>query len=127
MTAALEKRCLACGRWFSWRKKWKTCWEQVAYCSKSCRGTRLSADERVLTPVLFALLEERHAPKTLCPSEVARRFSSDDWRRYMPAMRNIAGRLASFGAVAVTQRGTNIDPRVEPGPFRIGHVKRARG
>jgi hypothetical protein len=81
---------------------------------------RLSAEERSLTPVLFELLEERAAPKTFCPSEVARRASPDDWRRHMPAMRDIAGRLASFGAVAVTQRGEPIDARLVSGLFRVG-------
>jgi hypothetical protein len=115
-----EKRCLACGRWFSWRKKWESCWEQVAYCSKSCRTMRLSEEERSLTPVLFELLEERAAPKTLCPSEVARRASADDWRRHMPVIRDIVGRLASFGAVTVTRRGEPIDPRFVSGLFRVG-------
>ncbi|MFK8003231.1 MAG: DUF3253 domain-containing protein [Polyangiales bacterium] len=119
VTAELEKRCLVCGRWFSWRKKWASCWEQVNYCSKSCRGTRLSADERALTPVLFVLLRER-APKTFCASEVARRVSPESWRLQMPAIRETAARLASFGAVTVTQRGESMDPRLVGGPFRVG-------
>lgn len=118
--AELEKRCVACGRWFSWRKKWASCWEQVTYCSKACRGTRISGEERMLTSVLFSLLEERAAPKTFCPSEVARRASPENWRDHMPAMRELSGRLASFGGVAVTQGGKSIDPRSVNGPFRVG-------
>ncbi|MFM8291184.1 MAG: DUF2256 domain-containing protein [Planctomycetia bacterium] len=32
------KTCAACGRPFTWRKKWERCWEQVRYCSDRCRG-----------------------------------------------------------------------------------------
>jgi hypothetical protein len=35
-----ERRCAACGRPFSWRKKWARNWEQVRYCSARCRGAR---------------------------------------------------------------------------------------
>jgi len=31
------KICAACGRPFTWRKKWAACWEQVRYCSERCR------------------------------------------------------------------------------------------
>ncbi|MFM7035049.1 MAG: DUF2256 domain-containing protein [Planctomycetia bacterium] len=41
------KTCAACGRPFTWRKKWERCWEQVRYCSDRCRKTkRGSADGR---------------------------------------------------------------------------------
>lgn len=31
------KICLACGRPFTWRKKWERDWENVHYCSDACR------------------------------------------------------------------------------------------
>lgn len=31
------KLCAACGRPFSWRKKWERDWERVRYCSDACR------------------------------------------------------------------------------------------
>jgi hypothetical protein len=34
------KVCLACGRPFSWRRKWKTEWKDVKYCSKKCRSNK---------------------------------------------------------------------------------------
>jgi len=34
------KICAACGRAFSWRKKWARDWPQVKYCSKRCAGSR---------------------------------------------------------------------------------------
>lgn len=33
------KTCPACGRPFTWRKKWARDWEQVVYCSDGCRKT----------------------------------------------------------------------------------------
>lgn len=33
-----EKICAQCGRPFRWRKKWEGDWENLAYCSKRCRG-----------------------------------------------------------------------------------------
>ena len=31
------KTCDACGRPFTWRKKWERDWDQVRYCSDACR------------------------------------------------------------------------------------------
>ncbi|MFM8975050.1 MAG: DUF2256 domain-containing protein [Vulcanococcus sp.] len=39
-----SKVCPACGRPFSWRKKWATVWDEVIYCSDRCRGQRVKAD-----------------------------------------------------------------------------------
>ncbi len=32
-----EKPCLACGRPFTWRKKWEKVWDEVKFCSDRCR------------------------------------------------------------------------------------------
>jgi hypothetical protein len=34
-----EKTCAACGRPFSWRRKWARDWESVRFCSDRCRAT----------------------------------------------------------------------------------------
>ena len=43
------KTCAACGRPFTWRKKWSRDWENVRYCSDRCRslgnGTERKAAE----------------------------------------------------------------------------------
>lgn len=31
------KVCPACGRPFTWRKKWERDWDSVVYCSDKCR------------------------------------------------------------------------------------------
>ena len=35
-----QKICLACGRPFTWRKKWEDSWDEVTTCSKSCNAER---------------------------------------------------------------------------------------
>ena len=32
-----QKPCIACGRPFTWRKKWAKNWEYVKFCSDGCR------------------------------------------------------------------------------------------
>ena len=32
-----EKICAACGRPFTWRRKWAANWDEVRYCSDACR------------------------------------------------------------------------------------------
>ncbi|PIB90554.1 DUF2256 domain-containing protein [Caulobacter sp. FWC2] len=36
--AIAPKICMACGRPFSWRRKWARDWEQVKTCSERCKG-----------------------------------------------------------------------------------------
>ncbi|MEM8868154.1 MAG: DUF2256 domain-containing protein [Verrucomicrobiota bacterium] len=38
-----SKVCPVCLRPFSWRKKWRLCWESVRYCSERCRRSRSGA------------------------------------------------------------------------------------
>ncbi|MBL6712386.1 MAG: DUF2256 domain-containing protein [Pirellulales bacterium] len=35
-----SKVCATCGRPFTWRKKWASCWDQVKYCSQACKSKR---------------------------------------------------------------------------------------
>jgi hypothetical protein len=38
-----QKRCAACQRPFTWRKKWAATWAEVKYCSDACRTGRRDA------------------------------------------------------------------------------------
>ncbi len=38
-----SKLCAACGRSFTWRRKWARDWDQVRYCSDACRSGRYGA------------------------------------------------------------------------------------
>ncbi|MFM8567831.1 MAG: DUF2256 domain-containing protein [Gemmatimonadota bacterium] len=44
------KTCEACGRPFTWRKKWERDWDQVRYCSDACRRRGASTDRRSTRP-----------------------------------------------------------------------------
>lgn len=35
-----RKTCPACGRPFTWRKKWERNWDEIRYCSDRCRNNR---------------------------------------------------------------------------------------
>ncbi|WP_146412586.1 MULTISPECIES: DUF2256 domain-containing protein [Crateriforma] len=46
-----QKVCPVCGRTFAWRKKWRSHWEQVLYCSQRCRRQRdASSADRTPSP-----------------------------------------------------------------------------
>jgi hypothetical protein len=40
-----QKMCQHCGRPFPWRKKWETVWNEVKFCSDSCRNERKRAGQ----------------------------------------------------------------------------------
>lgn len=35
-----SKTCEVCERSFSYRKKWRKCWDDVKYCSEKCRRNK---------------------------------------------------------------------------------------
>lgn len=72
-----------------------------------------------LAEAIFALLTERGAGKTICPSEAARRVQPNDWRPLMEPVRNVAARLAGEGRLVVTQRGEPVDIAAARGPIRL--------
>lgn len=41
-----QKVCAACGRPFTWRKKWARDWEQVRFCSDACRRGKHPSESR---------------------------------------------------------------------------------
>lgn len=77
------------------------------------------SDDRV-AEVLLARVARRAPGRSICPSEVARVLSPDDWRPLMPKIREVARRLAREGRVVVTQGGDVRDPDADwRGPIRI--------
>ncbi len=75
-----------------------------------------------LEQAIGALLDDRRAGATICPSEAARAVDPDGWRELMPAARAAAGRLAAAGRVEVTQRGEVVDVGTARGPVRVRRV-----
>ncbi|BDI22506.1 DUF2256 and DUF3253 domain-containing protein [Herbiconiux sp. L3-i23] len=122
--ARKEKTCAVCGRRIEWRKKWERSFDEVKYCSDSCRRSKLTeADERYERRIL-ELLSTRAESATICPSEVARSESADEWRDLMEPVRRAARRLVAQGEVEITQRGSVVDPSTAKGPIRIRRARR---
>lgn len=70
---------------------------------------------------ITAMVDERGAGKTVCPSEVARDLAIDgDFRPLMPPVREAAATLADRGEIVVTQKGRPVDARTARGPIRLG-------
>lgn len=118
------KTCLACGRRIEWRKKWARDWEQVRYCSTSCRRRGVNAVDAQLEQKILELLDSRGRSATICPSEAARAVSAteqnpDGWRDLMEPARRAARRLVQAGKVEITQGGRVVDPSTAKGAIRI--------
>lgn len=70
--------------------------------------------DAVLAAEIVATCRAR-APKTICPSEIARALA-EDWRPLMPAIRRVAAKLPG---IVATQRGSPVDPTTARGPIRL--------
>lgn len=120
------KTCQSCGRTIEWRKKWERDWDQVRYCSTSCRKRGVRDVDRRLEESILDLLAQRASRATICPSEAARAVAADGggddpegWRDLMEPARRAARRLVDRGEVEITQGGRVVDPSTAKGPIRI--------
>lgn len=86
----------------------------------SSHGVESMTNTNVIRDAIRALTRER-APKSICPSEAARRVAGEDgdWRSLMPAVRKTAGALAANGEIVITQRGQPVDLSAVRGPVRL--------
>ncbi|MDQ2852640.1 DUF2256 and DUF3253 domain-containing protein [Dermatophilaceae bacterium Sec6.4] len=127
MSTPEPKSCAACGRRIEWRKKWARDWEQVRYCSASCRKHGVTAVDAQLEQTILELLDSRARSATICPSDAARIVGAsaanpDGWRDLMEPARRAARRLVNAGDVVITQGGRIVDPSTAKGPIRIRRV-----
>lgn len=127
MSTPEPKTCVACGRRIEWRKKWTRDWDQVRYCSASCRKRGVSAVDVRLEEKILELLRSRARSATICPSEAARAVGAsaenpDAWRELMEPARRAARRLVQSGDVEIIQGGAAVDPSTAKGPIRIRRV-----
>ncbi len=118
-----DKICKACGRAFSWRKKWERDWDVVRYCSDACRGHKPGGRDVELEAAILKLLAERGRDKTICPSEAAKVVGGTetrhDWESLMEPARAAARRLVAVGRIDITQGGRVVDPSSAKGPIRL--------
>jgi hypothetical protein len=68
---------------------------------------------------ILLLAEQRGKDKTICPSEVARKLSANDWRSYMEEIRKTAFELRDAGKIVIMQKGNEIAGSEVVGPIRI--------
>jgi hypothetical protein len=118
------KTCARCGRTITWRKKWARDWDSVRWCSDACRRAGRSPTDQELERTILALLAQRAAGATICPSDAARAVGADDWRPLMEPARAAARRLVAAGEVEITQGGHIVDPSTATGPIRIRRSRR---
>lgn len=77
-------------------------------------------EDDLIAETMLALLGERAAGATICPSEVARALEPAGWRALMPRVREVAARLTEAGRVELRQRGKPVESLREiRGPMRI--------
>lgn len=67
---------------------------------------------------ILDLLAQRAAGATICPSEVARALSPEDWRSMMPSVHTAVDGLVRDGSVRLSWKGKPLATRA--GPYRIG-------
>ena len=124
-----EKSCATCGRTITWRKKWERDWDNIRFCSESCRSHKPTAEDTALEHAILHLLDERGRGKTICPSEAARAVAGqhspqarDDaaaWQPLMEPARAAARRLVAAGRILITQGGHVVEPSTAKGPIRL--------
>jgi hypothetical protein len=79
------------------------------------------APERIEETIL-ALVKERGAGKTICPSEAARAIAGnkpDEWGPLMGPVRQVAVRLMKQGRIVIRRKGRPVDPDDFRGVYRI--------
>jgi hypothetical protein len=113
------KICQSCGRRMEWRSAWARDWDNVRYCSKSCRKNKLGPLDVALEDAIILLLKQRARSATICPSEAARLVESEDWRSLMERTRRAARRLVGQGRLEILQGGRVVDPSTARGPIRL--------
>jgi hypothetical protein len=112
-----SKPCATCGRTMTWRAKWAKNWESVRYCSDGCRRGP-DATDRALEAAIVALLGQRAAGATICPSEAARAVAAD-WEPLRE--RAAAGRGGGGGDHPAWRGGGSVDGEgADPGAAAVG-------
>jgi hypothetical protein len=66
---------------------------------------------KVIQTVILELLEARSAEASICPSEVARKMSPEEWRPMMQEVRGVAAKMALEGKLRITQGDAQLDPQ----------------
>ncbi|MEA2192272.1 MAG: hypothetical protein QOI73_2393 [Solirubrobacteraceae bacterium] len=83
----------------------------------------MDVDRAAAERAILALLAQREAGKTICPSDAARALGGDDgFRPLMALVRAAARALVAEGRIEVTQRGRRVDLDEARGAIRLRAV-----
>ena len=69
--------------------------------------------EPAIRAEMLAQLQARGPEKSICPSEVARALSPEQWRSLMTRVRREATVLAREGIIDILRKGKPVDPEGE--------------
>lgn len=80
-----------------------------------------------LERVILDLTAERGPEKSICPTDAARAFAGENWRKVLGEVRKTAVRLAQEGRIVITRKGKPADPLTFKGVYRLRAVAGAEG
>jgi hypothetical protein len=72
-----------------------------------------------ITDALLRIAAERGPEKSLCPTDVARAVSAENWRPLLGAVRKVAADLARQGKIEILRKGKPINPDEMRGVIRL--------
>jgi hypothetical protein len=72
-----------------------------------------------ITNALLRIAAERGPEKSLCPTDVARAVSAENWRPLLGAVRKVAADLARQGKIEILRKGKPINPDDMRGVIRL--------
>lgn len=76
-------------------------------------------NKETIESAILALVEQRGAGKSICPSEAARAVWPEDWQRRMREVRSVAIGLARKGEISILRKGKPVDPDDFKGVYRL--------
>ena len=72
-----------------------------------------------ITEAMLRIAAERGPEKSLCPTDVARAVSTENWRPLLGAVRKVAADLARQGKIEILRKGKPINPDEMRGVIRL--------
>ncbi len=114
-----QKSCLSCGRSFTWRKSFAKNWEDVKYCSNTCRKRKLSKIDQQIENTILELLEAQTHPTPLRTDQVADFLDFRNDKNLLETIKRAARRLESKNFVIITQDGKRVDSSKAKGHLQI--------
>ena len=72
-----------------------------------------------ITDAMLRIAAERGPEKSMCPTDVARAVSAENWRPLLGAVRQVAVELARQGKIEILRKGKPISPDEIRGVIRL--------